>query len=346
LFGEHQDYLSLPVITAAIDRRITITGKQKSDRTFFIDLPDIGSSESFILPEPGEELDYVRERDYFRSVVNVLSRRGIPIHNGYNCVVKGNIPINSGTSSSSALTIAWTQFLILAADQLTPYSASEVAHLAYLSEVVEFGEPGGMMDHYTTAMGGTNFIEFSDKVIVTKLNSELGTFVLGDSGQAKDTKTILGRVKYGVLDAVALIQKQDARFSLKTFTDQELKIYQSLLSSSQVPVLEGAMLNRDITKEARNLFKASSFQHEEFGRLLNWHHEILDKKLEISTKKINKMLINAIKAGALGGKINGSGGGGCMFAYAPEQPERVATAIRDAGGISYIITVDDGIKFH
>jgi galactokinase len=56
------------------------------------------------------------------------------------------------------------------------------------------------------------------------------------------------------------------------------------------------------------------------------------------------MLNAAIDVGALGGKINGSGGGGCMFAYAPENFEEVAEAIERVGGKSYIIQSDDGTR--
>jgi galactokinase len=65
----------------------------------------------------------------------------------------------------------------------------------------------------------------------------------------------------------------------------------------------------------------------------------------ISTPKIDRMLDAALNAGALGGKINGSGGGGCMFVYAPTQPEQVADAIERAGGRAYVITVDEGTSF-
>ena len=58
------------------------------------------------------------------------------------------------------------------------------------------------------------------------------------------------------------------------------------------------------------------------------------------------MLKAAKKAGALGGKINGSGGGGCMFVYAPENYKEVAKAIEDVGGKSYIINIDEGTKKH
>ena len=78
--------------------------------------------------------------------------------------------------------------------------------------------------------------------------------------------------------------------------------------------------------------------------MLNEHQEILDMKLGISTPKINLMLRKALDAGAYGGKINGSGGGGCMFVYAPEQPEKVAAAIEQAGGKAYIIRVDRGLE--
>jgi galactokinase len=54
------------------------------------------------------------------------------------------------------------------------------------------------------------------------------------------------------------------------------------------------------------------------------------------------MLDAALQSGALGGKINGSGGGGCMFVYAPEKTEQAAEAIRKAGGKAMIIRCDKG----
>jgi len=56
------------------------------------------------------------------------------------------------------------------------------------------------------------------------------------------------------------------------------------------------------------------------------------------------MLDAAMNAGALGGKINGSGGGGCMFVYAPDDPDRVAAAIARTGGTPHIVAVDDGTR--
>ena len=67
------------------------------------------------------------------------------------------------------------------------------------------------------------------------------------------------------------------------------------------------------------------------------HHKILSKVLKVSTSKIDLMLKSALDAGAYGGKINGSGGGGCMFAYCPENPLKIKRAIEDVGGQAYVV---------
>ena len=108
LFGEHQDYLGLPVIAAAISKRIQITGDFRADNTVHFSLPDVGAEEKFELNYP---LVYTKERDYFKSVLNVLQRKGHRLDKGLDLTVYGNIPINSGTSSSSALLVSWVNFL-------------------------------------------------------------------------------------------------------------------------------------------------------------------------------------------------------------------------------------------
>jgi galactokinase len=62
----------------------------------------------------------------------------------------------------------------------------------------------------------------------------------------------------------------------------------------------------------------------------------------ISTPKIDRMLDAAMEAGALGGKVNGSGGGGTMFAYAPGRQEEVKAALDAAGGRGMIIRPREG----
>lgn len=348
LFGEHQDYLKLPVITAAINLRIQISGTANDSGCLKLRLPDIDEEKTIRLPQRDAELEYVEERDYFRSAYNVLQRTGIQMLRGCEATVTGNIPINSGTSSSSALTVAWCRFLLEAGGPLDESlrTAENIARLAHMAEVSEFNEPGGMMDHYATALGGVLFQNFENGVQLEQLKNGLGAFVLGDSLLAKDTKAILSRVKSGVLRAVEIISELDPSFDLRRVQIEDIKPYRDILSEDQYEVLKGALINREITSEAQKLFTAERWREEEFGYLLNKHQRILDKLLGISPPKINNMLQAALNAGAYGGKINGSGGGGYMFVYAPENTADVARAIEDRGGKAYIVQIDEGIKVY
>jgi len=222
--------------------------------------------------------------------------------------------------------------------------AKSIARLAHLAEVIEFGEPGGMMDHYASAVGGILFQQFENDVRLTPLKVKLGTFVLGDSQQAKDTKGILSRVKFGVLDAMQIIQQHEPQFDLATVSLPLIERFKNLLTNDQFEVLQGAILNRNLTQEALKIMQAESFDEKTFAQLLNEHQQVLARLLKISTPKIDAMLSAALKAGALGGKINGSGGGGCMFVYAPHDAEKVKQAIEKVGGKAYLIKADSGVR--
>ena len=114
------------------------------------------------------------------------------------------------------------------------------------------------------------------------------------------------------------------------------------MTKEQMKLLEGTLENYQITKHAYEVLKEMPLNHHKIGHLLNAHQRILRDALGISTPKIDHMIDSALHAGAYGAKINGSGGGGCMFAYAPENPEEVKLAIEQAGGHGYIINVDRG----
>lgn len=345
LFGEHQDYLQLPVITAAIDLRVEITATPRTDKSFHIYLPNIGKQEIIFFPNDNE-LEYNKERDYFKSVYNVLFRQGVRWLHGWDCTIYGKIPINSGTSSSSALNNVWCKFLLEAGENVKPgwKESQQVGHFSYLAEVVEFNEPGGKMDQLSTAIGGVLHIDFAANDKTEKLPADLGSFVLGDSRQPKDTLKILNKTKFPALSAAAKIKRIFPEFNFSKFTLFDLQNYGEILTTQETIVLQGVLKNRDICREAKQLMQSENIDHELIGSLLTEHHKYLRDNLQISTPKIEKMLKAAVNAGALGGKINGSGGGGCMFAYAPDNPHKVANAIEKAGGKAYAVSISRGLN--
>lgn len=340
LFGEHQDYLGLPVIAAAISKRIQLIGAFRPDNIVHFELPDIRQSETFALEFP---LSYTKERDYFKSVLNVLARKGHVFEKGLEIEVRGNIPINSGTSSSSALLVSWVE-LLNEMFQLG-YTQKEVGEITYEAEVLEFTEPGGMMDQYSTAVGNVIYLASQPAIYIKTYARDLGTFVLGDSGEPKDTLGILSRVKYGTLSGIQKIKAIDPAFDLATITLEMCLPFREQLTADEWILLSANLSDRDTLLAAKKMFDGEeAWEDVRLGDLLNQHQVNLREHKRISTPKIDRMISAALEAGALGAKINGSGGGGCMFAYAPNNPDAVVAAIENAGGKAYIIRVDEGTK--
>ena len=337
LFGEHQDYLGLPVIAMAISLRVNIIGEKRQDRKIIIHKPDLGKKEIFSL----DNLDYSQSRDYFKSGIKTCINMGLSFDKGFECEIKSNIPIQAGTSSSSAIVVSWINFLAQVAAKKPKWSLKKIGELAYQTECLEFKEPGGMMDQYITSCGGMLLIKSEPKVSVEKIDSELGNFVLGDSGELKNTLDILNRCKTLRMKIFKKIRSVTSQFDLHTCKD-DMDV--SFLNRLEKNLFFATIKNRNLLEKSLKELSKRDVDHAYFGHLLNKQHKILRDDLNVSTRKIESMLSASKLAGAFGGKINGSGGGGCMFAYAPKNPKKVASAIESVGGRAYIIGKDEGTK--
>ena len=339
LFGEHQDYLQLPVIAAAISERIYIEGKLRNDNKVIIDLPDISEKKEFQLNFP---LKYTEERDYFKSSLNVLYKHGFRLSNGIDSVVHGSIPINAGASSSSALVVAWVNLLSQLSDSKIVLSPETIGKYAHEAEVIEFNEPGGMMDEITSAIGGLLRLDFYPSLKISEIDSQLKSFILADSGEPKNTKYVLSHVKERILKVVKLLADRDPDFSLQSLKYDDIQFFSDDLIKEDLELLKGTIKNRDITNYAEKILSAEILDHKLFGELLNEHQEILRSALGISTDKIDSMIKTALKKGAYGAKINGSGGGGTMFAYVPENTTNILEELKKLSARSYIINIGAG----
>ena len=337
LFGEHQDYLGLPVIAMSISLRAKIIGEKRSDNQAIIHKPDLGETETFSL----DDLSYTKPRDYFKSGIIVCKNAGLAFSTGFECEVTSKIPIRAGTSSSSAISVSWIHFLSQNSDVRPNWDQKKIGELAYKTEVEEFNEPGGMMDQYSTAMGYLIYIESEPDITIRSLNPNLGAFVLGDSCESKDTMGILSQCRDSRL---ALIQKLKINNPNSTVHSLDESADLSDLNTDEIELYKGTMKNRDLLKIALPEFEKDEPNDKLIGQLLSDHHHVLRDVLQVSTPKIEAMMGAALNAGALSGKINGSGGGGCMFAYAPENPEQVAEAIESAGGKTFIINSAEGTR--
>jgi galactokinase len=338
LFGEHSDYLGLPIIAMAISLRAKISGHKRTDNQVIIHKPDINETERFSI----EDLHYTKSRDYFKSCIKTCQNEGLIFSSGFECEVSSQIPIRAGASSSSAINVSWIHFLSKMADNPIEWTQEKIGKLTYQAESTEFNEPGGMMDQYTTAMGHIIHLESEPNISIQSLNPKLGSFVLGDSDQPKDTMGILKRLNDSRVEILNILRIKNPKINIHTMNSD---INLSDLNNEQRKMYKGTVENRDLLKKALVELKNNKPNYELIGTLLTELHVVLRDIFDISTPKIESMLDAAMNAGALGGKITGSGGGGCMFAYAPDHPEKVAEAIEKVGGKAYIVYSDDGTKF-
>lgn len=105
LFGEHQDYLGLPVIAMAVDRTFTIEYRPfDSERHFLIHTPDLPDREPSRLDL--EATEPRNAEDYCWGIAQVLLEEGFEFPRGGNVSFTSNIPFRAGCSSSSAMSAA------------------------------------------------------------------------------------------------------------------------------------------------------------------------------------------------------------------------------------------------
>jgi galactokinase len=343
LFGDHQDYLGLPVIACAINRDIKLTAEENRTNTFVLNMIDINEIRVIDIHATFEKLE---PRDYFASSLRVLRRHGCIPTVGYNITITGDIPINSGTSSSSALLMAWIQFLITAFGVKDEVTSEFIAKIGYASEVLEHGEPGGMMDHFSIGAGNIVYINTKDPFSYKVIGTNLKGLITGVSGVPKETIGLIGELKGNALMAIDIVKQNFPAFNLNTSQIEDLDRYRNSLPDRLIPFFEAAIKNYHYTKEALKEFEKPVLDLKKIGALMNDHHAVLRDLLKITVPRIDNMINAALKAGAYGAKIVGSGGGGSIVVIAdPEKENLIIEAILNAGAVeAYAVSVDPGVR--
>ena len=357
LFGEHQDYLHLEVFALAIDLRFFATITPRCDDIFHIAIRDkrvdrLCQKNQHHLYEhysihAHRPITYENKRDYLKSSIHILLRQGYPIDHGFDISMSSDIPIGKGMCSSSAMIVVLIKAILEGIGHPDKDNPCKIAQLAFLAEVAEFGEPGGMMDHYTSALGGLVHLRFSDDTtVVNTVNVDIpGCFILFDSLTQKDTTGILASAKTPTLQALQQLAPYGIAGIADFLKDPEKIDLLSKLDATLRRKLTANIDNYRILKQAQQLFESGQIDPALLGRLIYRHHENLRDGLDLSTSVIEKIMDTALMHGALGGKVNGSGGGGCLFIYAHEKD--AADIIHHVKKIGYpgkLIKADTGVR--
>lgn len=306
LFGDHQDYLGLPIIATTINNEIIIQAEKNSSNEFKIYKKDLGLTDIITL---NNEFDK-DERDFLKIALNVMKDYDCIPKSGYDITITSTIPINSGLSSSSALIVAWVNFLLTTFTnyEITP---NLLAEIAYRIEVLEIDGSGGKMDQYTIANGKTIYLDTVTNDI-KPFNHKLCDMVIGVSNQSKDTQGLLRSLKESASKSIQVVNSHIKDFSLKNIKNIDLEECLKFLDESLKPYFRAAVGNYKTTIDAKNEFQKENLNIEKIGDLMNIHHNFLKNDLKITTPEIDNMIDIAREFGSLGTKIVGSGGGGSI----------------------------------
>src|SRR5690606_30735866 len=306
LFGDHQDYLGLPVIAAAIDRFIHIRATPNDRKVFAVHLEDLGERFEISLEEG---LGRVEAGDYFRSALSVLKQEGLGCEKGYDLGISGNIPINAGLSSSSALLVAWIRFLAVVQSGEREYDDVQIGKWAYAAEVLYFDSPGGLMDQYTIAQGGLLYIDTRNGES-QRLKDPGFLWVVAESGLAKKTLEVLKNARVYAQNALEAVKRADPNFVLEQARASDYGRYLQFVPEPYGEHWYACIHNYQITLAAREELLSELPNPRILGNLMNDHQKILQEQIQNTPVEMARMMDSARMAGALGTKTIGSGGGG------------------------------------
>ncbi|AIC15418.1 mevalonate kinase [Nitrososphaera viennensis] len=304
LFGEHFVVYGNPAILASINRRITVTAKKSRDGGKVKIKSDIASGEF--------------DGSTFRLIEGANARATLePLYyaarqalddkkqqkGGLEIEIKSDIPYGVGLGSSAAALVA----TIAAVESLLGRAdKKKVCESAIEAEKIIHKNSSGA-DCFVSTFGG--MMHYSKGGGFKKVEAKTKLFlVIGDTG-----------IKHNTGDLVSSVRK---------LKEANQMAFSGLMSQS-----------RDICNQALAALNSGNTEH--LGMLMN-ENQLLLERLGVSHEKADDLIDVARRAGALGAKITGAGGGGAIIALAAskEDSERIASAIKETGQGAFEVEID------
>lgn len=223
--------------------------------------------------------------------------KGLEIHHD------GDLPARSGLGSSSSFTVGLLNVLKAMNGQYI--TQQELAGQAIHIEQNIIRENVGSQDQISAAFGGFNRIEFKT------------------DGSFDVVPVILPKEKMERLEEHCLLYFTGVSRFASEIAQSKIANFKNRMSELKTM--------KSMVDEAISILHSEHSSVADFGGLL--HQSWLYKRSlsdKVSTPLIDQIYEDAIRAGALGGKILGAGGGGFLLLFVrPEQQEKVKEKLKN-----------------
>ena len=231
---------------------------------------------------------------------------------GFTLTTDSEAPSGAGIGGSSAMAVA----ICAALDRFTGAGKSKVdwIHISRDAEAIVIRVPTGTQDHYPPAFGGAATIELppgGERRVELRVNL--------DELERRIVVCYTGKPRQHGINNWEVY---------KAHIGGKLSVQNSLERISEVAQMMRVALEKP--------------DWQETGRLMREEWSFRKRNLPtISTKTIDRVIDSARSNGALGAKVCGAGGGGCVvLLIEPEARDRVEAAIAKAGGEVLPTTID------
>ncbi len=341
LIGEHTDYNGGHVFPCALKIGTYAVVSKRNDHKLC--MYSFNRDEDLIEVDL-ENITYKKEQkwtNYVLGVIDTLKQNGYLVTQGFNLVVSGNIPIQSGLSSSASLEVLIGYLL----RDLYHFDFDDVK-LALFSQQAEnhfVGVNCGIMDQFIISMGKEN------------------TALLLDTNTLKyeEVKINLGKYKLVIMNTNKPRRLQDSKYNeRRKECDEALSILQTKLdvhslceiSVSEFEQYQDLIESEDIRKRAkhaiyeneRTILAKKALDDGDiitFGKLMNESHDSLRDDYAVTGIELDTLVDLARSVeGTIGARMTGAGFGGCAIALVKETElqefyETVSTGYKEKVGL-------------
>ncbi len=293
LFGEHAVVYGEPAVPCAIERRARVSVERRTDEHLRVEADDLsidGFTVEYGGPTDGEPDVAVPEplisaaMGYVDGAIDQVREVAGVEDVGFDVAIESDIPLGAGLGSSAAVVVA---AIDAAARELgIELERTELADRAYRTEHAVQDGQASRADTFCSATGGAVRVEGDD---CRSIDAPELPLVIGFDGGAGDTGTLVAGVR-------------------------ELRAEHGFAADTVAAI-------GDLVREGETTLREGDL--EALGELMDFNHGLLSA-LGVSSRSLDRMVWAARDAGALGAKLTGAGGGGCIVALDPTDATETA----------------------
>ncbi|MGH9339216.1 MAG: galactokinase [Acidobacteriota bacterium] len=341
LMGDHTDYNGLPVLPLAIQRKIEILFRPRTDsRVRLRNICPAFAPRDFSLQAPIAAYERGDWGNYTKAAAQALLERFGSLR-GIDALISGDIPLAAGLSSSSALVVA-SALALLAANEIS----MEPLELMDLTASGEHfvGTRGGGMDQ-AICLGGLKGqalkIEFQPLQLTSIPIPPGWRFIVAHSLVAAD-KSGAANHKYNqrTVQCREALQQIHRDPGLRALPGTYPALLKEGLPDDLIAIANESLTEpyrgrfRHVITEAGRVEDATAAllaaDVKKFGRLMDASHASLSRDFEVSCPELDELVQACKDSGARGARMTGGGFGGCAVALCEEaQTEELLRSLED-----------------